>query len=101
MSEAPTDRDRYLADQGLHRAVHHGDCLAPIQRDILGHSARRLHIPLRDPVDLRRVAAILRDLANKLEVSSHIRGDALTALFAAGLHIKKASGQLMSKPRRK
>ena len=60
----------------------------------------RLHLPLRDPIDLRRVATILRDLANGLEVCSGLKGDARTALFAARFHIKTAAGRLLAKPTR-
>lgn len=101
MPDAPTPRDREHADDGLRRAINTGDCLSEFDRDILGRSAARLHLPLRDPVDLRRLAAILRSPANDLEVSSHIRGDARHALFSARWHIKMANGRLRSNPARK
>ncbi len=101
MSEHPTDRDRWKADENLRRAALTGDPLSEFDRDILGRSAARLHLPLRDPVDLRRLASILRNLANDLEVSSHMRGDARHALFSARWHIKMANGRLRSKPARK
>jgi hypothetical protein len=43
---------------------------------------------------------ILRELANHLEVCSHMRGEARNALFAAHGHLRRAAGQLRSKPTR-
>ena len=100
MSDAPTSRDRAKAASDLARAAATGDCLSPMDRDIIGHGDRRLQVPLRDPVDLRRCAVILRELANHLEVASHMRGDARSALFAAHGHLRRAAAQLRSKPTR-
>ena len=100
MSDAPSPRDRQMATRELTRAAATGDCLSPMDRDIIGHGDRRLQVPLRDPVDLRRCATILRELANALEVCSHMRGDARHALFSAHGHIKQAAGRLRSKPTR-
>lgn len=99
MSDA-TPQDRAKATHELMRAAATGDPLTAMDRDILGHGAVRLHVPLRDPVDLRRIATVLRELANGLEVSSGLRGDARTALFAARYHLKTAAGRLRSKPTR-
>lgn len=100
MSDAPTPRDRMHAARELGRAARTGDVLSVMDRDIIGHGDRRLQVPLRDPVDLRRVAVILRELSNKLELCSAMRGDARSVLFAAHWHIKNAAGQLRSKPSR-
>lgn len=100
MSDTPTPQHRHLAQRELNRAARTGDPLSPIDRDILGHRAVRLHVPLHDPVDLRRIATILRELANGLEVASGMRGDARSALFTAKYHLKTASNRLQSKPTR-
>ena len=97
----PTARDRMRADADLAYTIRTGDVLSPMDRDIIGHGDRRLQVPLRDPVDLRRCAVILRELANHLDVCSHMRGDARSALFAAHGHIRQAAGRLRSKPTRK
>lgn len=100
MSDAPTFRDRDKASRELARASLTGDVLSPMDRDIIGHGGRRLQVPLRDPVDLRRCATILRELASALEVCSGMRGDARSVLFAASWHCKQAAGRLRSKPTR-
>lgn len=101
MSDTPhTARDRMIAADELRYAARTGDVLSPMDRDIIGHGDRRLQVPLRDPIDLRRCATILRELANHLEVCSHMRGDARHALFAAHGHLKQAAGRLRSKPTR-
>lgn len=97
----PSARDRTRADADLAYIVKTGEVLSPMDRDIIGHGDRRLQVPLRDPVDLRRCATILRELANSLEVCSHMRGEARTVLFAAHYHIKTAAARLRSKPTRK
>jgi hypothetical protein len=96
----PTARDRDAAARELKRASLTGDCLSTFDRDIIGHGDRRLQVPLRDPIDLRRVAIILRDLATRLEVCSHMRGEARHVLFTAHSHIREAAGKLRSKPTR-
>lgn len=96
----PSARDRDAAARELKRASLTGDCLSTFDRDIIGHGDRRLQVPLRDPIDLRRCATILRELANHLEVCSHMRGSARNALFAAHGHLRRAAGQLRSKPTR-
>lgn len=96
----PTPQDRDAALRALKRAALTGDCLSTMDRDIIGHGDRRLQVPLRDPVDLRRCAIILRELANHLEVASHVRGDARNALFMAHGHLKQAAARLRSKPTR-
>jgi hypothetical protein len=96
----PTARDRAIAGAELRYTAKHGDPLSQMDRGIIGHGDRRLQVPLRDPIDLRRCAVILRELANHLEVCSHMRGDARGALFAAHGYIKQAAGRLRSKPTR-
>ena len=97
----PSARDRMRADADLAYTIRTGDVLSPMDRDIIGHGDRRLQVPLRDPVDLRRVAIILRELATRLEVCSHMRGEARHILFTAHSHIREAAGRLRSKPTRK
>jgi hypothetical protein len=97
----PSARDRMHAAEELRQVIRTGDPLSTMDRDIIGHGDRRLQVPLRDPIDLRRCATILRELANHLEVCSHMRGDARSALFAAHGYIRQAAGRLRSKPTRK
>lgn len=99
MKNAVAQKDLLAAQSELQRIVAEGDPLSPLDRAILGNSAARVHIPLRDPVDLRRCSIILSDLANKLMVCSHMKGDARTPLFAARMHITEAAGKLRSRLR--
>jgi hypothetical protein len=58
----------------LRNIIARGDPLDPWQRAAIGKSAQ-LRLPLTDKVDLRRLAVILRDLANVLEVASGTKHD--------------------------
>ena len=88
-----------MMDPETRRVVETGDAMSPLWRDIVG-SAAQLRIPLRDPVDLRRCATILRDLANKLEVVSHAKLGADSIMFTAKREVAAAQGRLKSKIRR-
>ncbi len=100
MPSEPDDRAIRAAETELIRAATEGDPLSPLDRAILGKSAARLHIPLLDPIDLRRCAILLRELSNRLEVCSHMKGDARTPLFAARMYINETAAKLRSRPRR-
>ena len=77
-----------MADRGMRNVIARGDPLDVWQRQSIGRSAQ-LRLPLRDKVDLRRLAAILRDLANVAEVASSIRTE---EDFSALLRFKTAQG---------
>ena len=70
-----------IADEELMRIVNTGDPLAEMYRSIVGTSVR-LHIPLRDPIQMRQVATVLRVLASKLESQSMSKGSAYEILFS-------------------
>jgi len=94
-------QDIRQAAEELNRVVRRGDPLSQMERDILGEGGIRLHMELRDPIYVREtIVPILRTLANDLEIASHIRGPALTALFACRMHIRKATNKLRSRPHR-
>jgi hypothetical protein len=88
-----------MMDPETRRVVETGDAMTAMWREIVGNAAQ-LRIPLRDPVDLRRCATILRDLANKLEVVSHAKLGADSIMFSAKREVAAAQGRLKSKIRR-
>jgi hypothetical protein len=75
------------------------DPLQPWEREIIGKSVR-LHMPLRDVVDLRRISAILRELGNRFEVISNTKEEAFPALSRARLAVKAAQARCNSKPKK-
>lgn len=84
-----------MADRGMRNVIARGDPLDVWQRQSIGRSAQ-LRLPLRDKVDLRRLAAILRDLANVAEVASSIRTEEdFSALlrFKAAVAVAQARAQ--------
>jgi Mg2+ and Co2+ transporter CorA len=79
----------------LEQVADTGDALAKFHRQLLGNSVR-IHIPLRDVVDLRRVATILRVLASTLDVLSRDKKRDFSVLFQARQAIKLADAQIRS-----
>lgn len=72
------------------------DALDQWQRAAIGPSAQ-LRMPLRDQVDLRRVATILRGLANELEVAGSLRTETdFGALMRAKTAVKMAQARMTS-----
>lgn len=83
-------------DRAMRNVIARGDPLDQWQRDAIGKSAQ-LRLPLRDKVDLRRVALILRDLANTLEVASGLRTeDDFGALMRAKAAVAVAQARATS-----
>lgn len=76
-----------------------GDALPQWCRDALGQSVQ-LRIPIRDVVDLRRTATILRVLASRMEVLSQDRRDSASVLFDFWSSARAAQAQLQSRPKR-
>lgn len=68
------------ADDELRRIAATGDPVAAIHRQITG-TAVRLHIPLKDPVQMRQVAKALRILASTIEVEAQGKDDAWRILW--------------------
>ncbi len=93
MSEALT------MDKGMRNIGRHGDPLDEWQRGAIGRSAQ-LRLPLRDKVDLRRLALILRDLANVAEVASQVRSeDDFSALLRFKAAVVTAQGRAAAQTR--
>lgn len=83
-------------DRGMRNVIARGDPLDEWQRASVGKSAQ-LRLPLRDKVDLRRLAAILRDLANTLEVAGSLRNEEdFTALLRAKAAVATAQARAQS-----
>lgn len=78
----PPDGAPRIADEELRRIAATGDPVAELHRQITGHAVR-LHIPLRDPVQIREVSKALRILASTLEVEAQSKDEAWRILFRA------------------
>jgi hypothetical protein len=89
---------RNPAQQEVLSVIHSGDALPQWMRDTIGQSAQ-LRLPLRDPIDLRRQAAILRELANRFDVMSRDKRSAQSIMFEAYGEIRTAQDRLKSYPR--
>jgi len=86
-------------DRETLRVIETGDPMSSMWRDFVGTSVQ-LRIPLRDPVDLRRCAVILREMANRWEVLSHDKRTTDSIMFEAKHHGKMAQARLTSKTRK-
>jgi hypothetical protein len=87
-------------DRETRRVIETGSPLSPLDQDIIGSLAMQLRWQLTDQLDLRRVAAILRHFANRLEIISDPRRfETRTALLMAKLERKMTQDKLASKPR--
>lgn len=86
-------------DRETARVIETGDAMSSLWREIVGGSVQ-LRIPLRDPVDLRRCATILREMANRWEVLSHDKRPTDSVMFEAKHHGKMAQSRLTSQTRR-
>jgi hypothetical protein len=82
-------------DAETRRVIRTGDPIPAWARAIVGHSMQ-LRIPLRDPIDLRRAAEILRQFANRLEVLSARKDEAHSILLAAVGERRITQGRLQS-----
>ena len=76
-----------VGDEALRRIAATGDPISAIHRDIVGHAVR-LHIPLRDAIQIRDVAKALRVLASALETASHAKDEEWKVLFTAQAAVK-------------
>lgn len=81
MADGDMARHR-IADQELRQIAKTGDPVSEIHRQITGHAVR-LHIPLRDPVQIRDVAKALRILASTLEIEAQAKDETWRVLFRA------------------
>jgi hypothetical protein len=80
MADGDMARRPTIADDELRRIAATGDPVAAIHRQITGHAVR-LHIPLKDPVQIRDVAKALRVLASAIEAESHSNAEAWRVLL--------------------
>jgi hypothetical protein len=71
-----------IADAELRSIASTGDPVSELHRQITGHAVR-LHVPLKDPMQIRDVAKALRILASTLEAESHSKDEAWRILFRA------------------
>jgi hypothetical protein len=82
MADGDMARRPTIADDEMRRIAATGDPVAQIHRDITGHAVR-LHIPLRDAVQIRDVAKALRILASTLDIEAQSRDETWRVLFRA------------------
>jgi len=87
-------------DRDTKRVIATGDAMSSLWRDMVGSSVQ-VRIPLRDPIDLRRCATILRELANRFEVLSHDKRTVDSIMFEAKHQGKMAQARLSSQTRAK
>jgi hypothetical protein len=94
-SSMPPSRRR---PDDLAMVIRHGDAVADHVRSVVGKSVQ-LRIPLRDPVDLRRCAEILRQFANRMDVAARNQHqDAGTIMLSVWAEARTAQARLQSHP---
>lgn len=87
-------------DPATRRVIATGSPFSPLDDDIIGSRAMQLRWVVGDQLDLRRIATILREFANRLEVASDPRRfEQRTAILMAKAERKAAQNKLASKPR--
>lgn len=84
-------------DRETRRVIATGDPLADHVRTVVGKSVQ-LRLPVRDPVDLRRQAAILREYANRIEMMSQSKDPADTIMLRFWAEGRQAQMRLQSRP---
>lgn len=80
MGDTAMARRPSIGEEELRRIASTGDPVSALHRQITGHAVR-LHIPLKDPVQVREVAKALRVLASAMEAESHSNADAWRVLL--------------------
>ncbi len=89
-------------DRDTKRVVLTGSPFTQMDEDIMGSRAMQLRWVVGDQLDLRRIATILREFANRLEVISDPRRfEQRTAILMAKTERKFAQDKLASKPKRR
>ncbi len=84
----------------VQRIVETGDHLSPMDRAIVGNAGMQLRFEIRDQIDARRIAEILRTFANRLEILSQPKKYAeREALMLMRFERGNAQARLASKPR--
>ena len=89
-------------DRDTKRVVLTGSPFTQMDEDIMGSRAMQPRWVVGDQLDLRRIATILREFANRLEVISDPRRfEQRTAILMAKTERKFAQDKLASKPKRR
>ena len=89
-------------DRDTKRVMLTGSPFTQMDEDIMGSRAMQLRWVVGDQLDLRRIATILREFANRLEVISDPRRfEQRTAILMAKTERKFAQDKLASKPKRR
>ena len=88
-----------IQDEELRRIAATGDPVSDLHRMITAHAVR-LHIPLRDVVQVRDAAKALRILASTLEVECQSREETWKVLFRCKTAIEMANRLISPKRRR-
>lgn len=89
-----------LLSPGIRRVVKTGTSLSPLDQEMVGSLSMQLRWTVQDQLDLRRIAAILRHYANRLEVISDPRRyDERSALMMARTERKFTQNKLAREPR--
>jgi len=89
-------------DRDTKRVVLTGSPFTEHDEIVMGSRAMQLRWVVADQLDLRRIATILREFANRLEVISDPRRfEQRTAILVAKTERKFAQDKLASKPKRR
>lgn len=80
----------------LDNVVKRGDVLPEWVRGLVGKSAQ-LRLPMRDPMTLRKTAAVLRALADRLDALSRSRDGAQHVMLSAYSAVREAQSRLTGK----
>jgi hypothetical protein len=86
-----------MIDRETARVIRTGDPLADWVRAAVGQSVQ-IRVPLRDQIDLRRSAEILRTFANELEKASHVKDGSDRAVMLAWAAARMTQARLKSRP---
>jgi hypothetical protein len=84
-----------MLDRETARVIRTGDPLADWVRATVGQSVQ-IRVPLRDQIDLRRSAEILRTFANELEKASHTKDGSDRAVMLAWAAARMTQARLKS-----
>ena len=83
----------------VRRIMETGDHLSPMDRAIVGNAGMQLRFEIRDQLDARRIAEILRIFANRLEILSQPKAyKEREALLLMRFERSTTQARLASKP---
>lgn len=84
-------------DAETRRVIRSGDPLPDWARAAIGNACQ-LRLPMRDAIDARRQAEILRMLANRMEVLSHSKESTAAIMLQIQLEVRMTQQRLKSYP---